>query len=186
MAKYTDNFKNFNELIPQDIAYLNRIYELQSYRVQIKNFLDTHKPYFMYDGQQYFIEDIASYHIHAGDYARKDKPKGGHSNYGGNKLDCFNPEIIKHGPLGAKDVLFYNSRNANLTKPSSIYPEIWSEFVCDLKAIEVMASANVYVSEDAPGVLTFRGKTAEGLDLVVHYHIESKRVRSHYPDSEKF
>lgn len=68
--------------------------------------MDTHKPYFVYENEKYFIENIASYDIHAGDYTRKEKPKGGHSNYNGNKLDCFNLEIIKHGPFGAKDVLF--------------------------------------------------------------------------------
>ena len=70
-----------------------------------------------------------AYHIHAGEYARKDKRKGGHSNYGGNKLDCFKPEVIKNGPIRAKDVRFYNSRNPSLTKASSIYPEAWPEFV---------------------------------------------------------
>ena len=49
-----------------------------------------------------------------------------------------------------------------------------------------MSPPNVYISEDASGVLTFKGKTSEGLDLVIHYYIESKRIRSHYPDSEKF
>lgn len=117
---------------------------------------------------------------------RKEKPKGGHSNYGGDKLDYFKPQLIKHGALGAKDVLFCNSRNSSLTKPSSIYPEAWSEFVCDLKAIEVMMSKNIDISLDSPGVLTFRGKTSEGLDVVVHYDIAYKRIRTHYPDLEKF
>ena len=182
LAKYTDNFNNLEILIPEDIAYLNRIYELQSYRAQIKNFLNTHKPYFIYEGQQYFIEDIASYHIHAGDYARKDAPKGGHSNYGGDKLNYFKPEIIKNGPLGAKDVLFYNSRNINLTKPSSIYPESWSEFVCDLKVIEVMMSGNVVIEIDVDrGIINFEGCTFEGLNIRIGYDIKAKRIKTHYP-----
>ena len=79
-----------------------------------------------------------------------------------------------------------DSRYANKIKDSSIYPEIWSEFICDLKAIEVMISNNIDISQDSPGVLTFRGKTSEGLDVVVHYDVAHKRIRSHYPDSEKF
>ena len=186
LAKYTDNFKNLENLIPEDICYLNRVHELQPYRAQIKNFLDTHKPYFIYERQQYFIEDVASYHIHAGDYYRKNPPKGAHSNYGGHKLDCFKPEVIKHGPIGAKDVLFYNSRNINIIKPSSIYPEAWSEFMCDLKAIEVMMSKNADVLNDGFGSVKITGKTTEGLDLVIYYDIAHKRIKSHYPDSEKF
>jgi len=146
----------------------------------------TQKPYFIYEGEQYFIEDIASYHIHAGDYFRKNAPRGGHSNFNGSKLDHFQPTITKHGPLGATDVVFYNSRNSNLTKPSSIYPESWSELTCDLKAIEMMTSKETDIFINAPGILSFAGKTAEGLNVVAYYDIANKRIRSHYPDSEKF
>ncbi len=187
LAKYTDNFKNLENLIPEDIYYLNRIYELQTYRTEIKNFLDIHKPFFMYNDEQYFIEDIASYHIHAGDYYRKDSPKGGHSNYGGHKLDYFNLELIKNGPLGAKDVIFYNSRNIQLTKPSSLYPETWSEFICDLKAIEAMMNkqAIIKISENLK-TLEIIGYTTEGLEIKIFYDIANKRIKSHYPDLENF
>ncbi len=117
---------------------------------------------------------------------RKDKPKGGHSNFNGSKLDYFKPTINKEGLLGAQDVTFYNSRSIHLTKLSSLYPENWSEFVCDLKAIEVMTNINTEIFEKIPGVLTFTGKTLEGLDLVIHYDVANKRIKSHYPDSEKF
>ncbi len=186
LAKYTNDFKNLGELIPADIAYLNRVYDLQPYRAQIKHFLDTHKPYFVYEGQTYFIEDIASYHIHAGEYLRKAAPKGGHSNFGGNKLVYFDPKVIKHGPLGAQDVVLHNSRNSNLTKPSSLYPQDWSEFMCDLKAIEVMTSEKVEIFQDRPGVLTFRGKTLSELDMIVHYDMGNKRITSHYLELENF
>lgn len=186
LAKYTDNFKNLENLIPEDICYLNRVHELQPYRAQIKNFLDTHKLYFVYENEKYFIEDIASYHIHAADYYRKDAPKGGHSNFGGHKLGYFRPQIIKNGPIGTKDVVFYNPRNLNLIKKSTIYPEIWSEFVCDLKAIEVMMSKDTDILNDGFGSLKITGKTTEGLDLIIYYDIAHKRIKSHYPDSEKF
>ncbi|MBP6869397.1 hypothetical protein KBC04_00725 [Candidatus Babeliales bacterium] len=186
LAKYTDNFKNLENLILEDVCYLNRIYELQPYRAQIKNFLDLHKLYFMYNNEKYFIEDIASYHIHAGDYYRKQAPKGGHSNFGGNKLDYFNPTITKDGPLGAKDVIFYNSRKPNIYKDSTIYPEDLSEFTCDLKAIEMMLSKSVEISERTAGTLIISGKTPEGLDIIVHYDIANKRIKTHYPDVEKF
>jgi hypothetical protein len=187
LAKYTENFQKLDNLIAQDICYLNRVYELQTYRAQIKNFLDLHKPYFIFNNQIYFIEDIASYHIHAGDYFRKEKPKGGHSNYGGNKLDYFKPTINKHGPLGTKDVIFYNPRNSSLIKPSSIYPEALSEFACDLKAIEVMRSIDTKVFQSVDGkTITFQGKTYDGLDIVVYYDIANKRIKSHFIDSEKF
>lgn len=182
LAKYTNNFQNLNELIPQDIAYLNRIYELQPYRAQIKNFLDTHKPYFMHDGQQYFIEDIASYHIHAGDYYCKDAPKGGHSNYGGHQLDCFKLKLIKNGPLGTKKVTFYNPRLSDVTKDSSIYPEAWPEYICDLKAIEVMTSGNTEIEVDLiKGIINFEGCTSEGLNIRIGYDIKTKRIKTHYP-----
>jgi len=186
LAKYTDNFTNIEHCIPEDIYYLNRIHELQEYRTQIKNFLDTYKPYFIYEGQAYFIEDIASYHIHAAEYYRKDAPKGGHSNHCGNKLNYFKPRTNKQNLLGAKEVRFYNSRDPNKIKDSSIYPEIWSEYLCDLKAIELMRSEYVEITERIKGTLTFRGKTPDGLDIVVHYDIVNKRIKSHYPDSEKF
>ena len=177
---------NLENLISEDILYLNRIYELQPYRAQIKNFLDVHKLYFMHEGQAYFIEDIASYHIHAGDYYRKDPPRGGHSNFNGSKLNHFKLTVNKNGPLGTKDVMFYNSRKIHLTKPSSLYPETWSEFVCDLKALEVMMDNTTKITEDTVGVLTLFGKTSEGLEIIVHYDIANKRIKSHYPDLEKF
>ncbi|MGZ7044394.1 MAG: hypothetical protein ACXVHO_09275 [Methanobacterium sp.] len=185
LAKYTNNFQNLDKLLPYDIAYFNRIYELQAYRAQIKNFLDTYKPYFVYEGQQYGIEDIASYHIHAADSLIKQAPKGGHSNYGGRALVYFDPQVIKYGPLGTKKLRFYNSRNLDHFKDSSIYSEAWPEFVCDLKAIEVMMSKSVEISEKIKGTLTFKGKTIEGLDLLVHYDVINKRIKSHYPDLEK-
>ena len=187
LAKYTDNFKNLENLIPEDILYLNRIYELQSYRAQIKNFLDIHKPYFMYDGQKYFIEDIASYHIHAADYFRKDAPKGGHSNYGGHKLDYFKPTINKQNPIGAKEVRFYNSRYANKIKDSSIYPETWSEYMCDLKAIAAMTNSKAVITKSEDGTtLEITGYSIEGLEIKIFYDIAKKRIKSHYPDSERF
>ena len=186
LSRLTQNFTNLDNLIPEDIQYLNRIHSLGPYRAQIKEFLDIHKPYFIYEEQVYFLEDIASYHIHAADYFIKKAPRGGHSNYQGNKINYFNPIVDKEGPLGAKDVIFYNSRNSELFKPSSLYPEAWSEYLCDLKAIEVMMSNDSNISKETPGVLTFFGKTSEGLEIIVHYDIANKRLRSHYPDLEKF
>ncbi len=186
LAKYTNNFTNVENLIIEDICYLNRIYELQTYRTQIKNFLETHKPYFMHDGIIYPIEDIASYHIHAGDYYRKDPPKGGHSNPRGKNLDYFQPTINKQNSLGAKEIRFYNSRNENKIKDSSIYPETWSEYNCDLKAINLLQSQHVEITERTRGTLTCIGKTSEDLDIIVHYDIAHKRIKSHYPNSEKF
>jgi hypothetical protein len=159
---------------------------LQTYRAQIKNFLETHKPYFIHDGTIYPIEDIASYHIHAGDYYRKSAPKGGHSNPGGNNLNYFNPQVNKYGPLGTQDVIFYNSRNIHITKPSSLYPANWSELVCDLKAIEMMMSNKIKIIEDPIGTLTLFGKTSDCLEIIIHYDIAQKRIKSHYPDSEAF
>ncbi len=182
LAKYTNDFKNLGELIPADIAYLNRVYDLQIYRAQIKNFLDTHKPYFVHEGQTYFIEDIASYHIHAGDYFLKYQPAGAHSNYGGNKLTHFDFEVLKDGPLGTKDILLRNSRFKHQEKPSSIYPESWTEYMCDLKAIEVMTSgkANIAIDLDK-GIINFEGCTEEGLRIRIGYDIKSKRIKTHYP-----
>ena len=182
MAKYTNDFKNLGELIPEDIAYLNRIYDLQPYRAQIKNFLDTHKPYFVYEGKTYFIEDIASYHIHAGEYFLKYQPAGAHFNYGGNKLTHFDFEVLKDGPLGTKDILLRNSRFKHQEKPSSIYPESWTEYMCDLKAIEVMTSgkANIAIDLDK-GIINFEGCTEEGLRIRIGYDIKSKRIKTHYP-----
>lgn len=189
LAKHTENFKNIENLIPEDIYYLNRIYELQPYRAQIKKFLDTHKLYFMHENEKYFIEDIASYHIHAGDYFRKNLPRGGHSNFNGSKLNHFKPTVNKHGPLGTKDLIFHNSRNVNLTKKSAIYPKAWSEFVCDLKAIEVMMSENIKIlksSSIGSEIFKITGTTKEGLDLIIYYDIAHKRIKSHYPDLENF
>jgi len=186
LSRLTQSFTNLDNLIPEDIQYLNRIHSLGPYRAQIKEFLDIHKPYFIHEEQVYFLEDIASYHIHAADYFVKKAPRGGHSNYQGNKINYFNPTINKQSSLGAKEVRFYNSRHVNEIKDSSIYPETWSEYVCDLKAIEVMRSEYVEISERTKGTLTFKGKSTEGLDIVVHYDIANKRIKSHYPNSEKF
>ena len=148
LAKHTNNFKNLDNLIPEDICYLNRVHELQSYRAQIKKFLDTHKPYFIHDEHVYFIDDIASYHIHAGDYFLKYQPAGAHSNYGGNKLTHFDFEVLKDGPLGTKDIILRNSRLKHHEKSSSIYPETWTEYMCDLKAIEVMTNGKANIAVD--------------------------------------
>ncbi len=109
-------------------------------------------------------------------------PKGGHSNYGGNRLVYFQPTVNIHGSLGAQDVVFYNSRNFNLTKPSSLYPQDWSEFMCDLKAIEVMMSKNaiVNVSEDLSS-LEIIGSTNEGLKIRIIYDIFNQRIKTHHP-----
>jgi len=181
LSKITDNFKNLDNLIPEDILYLNRIYELQEYRSQIKGFLDTHKPYFTHDGNTYFIEDIASYHIHAGDYFVKKQPRGGHSNFGGQKLNYLNPELIINGPLGSKDVLFKNSRNSKLFKKSGVYPENWSEYKCDLKAIEVMMNKKIVTKSDNLKSLNIVGYTLDGLEIKVCYDISTKRIITHHP-----
>ena len=161
-----------------DIAYLNRIYELQTYRAQIKNFLDKHQFYFEYEGQLYFIEDIASYHIHAADALIKQAPKAGHSNYGGKALVYFDLEVTTHGPLGAQDVILRNFRNPNLTKPSSLYPQDWPEFVCDLKALEVMMSKDSDIQMDlSKGNINIEGCTPEGLNIRVCYDIKNKRIK---------
>ena len=168
--------------MPQDIAYLNRIYELQVYRAQIKNFLDTYKPYFIFQGQQYGIEDIASYHIHAADALIKQAPKGGHSNYGGKALVYFDPQIIENGPLGAQDIILYNFRNLNLTKKTTVYSQDWPEFVCDLKALEVMMNDKtiIKISKDQK-ILEFIGFTTEGLRIRIYYDIVNKRIKTHHP-----
>ncbi|MBP6870156.1 hypothetical protein KBC04_04700 [Candidatus Babeliales bacterium] len=181
LAKYTNNFKNLENLILEDACYLNRIYELRIYRAQIKNFLDLHKLYFMYNNKKYYIEDIASYHIHAGDYSIKERPKGGHSNYAGNKLDYFNLTITKNGPLGVKDVIFYNSRKPSIYKESSIYPENWSEYTCDLKAIEATTSSGAEFEADlSKGIINITGQTSEGLKIKTCYDIKTRRIKTHY------
>ena len=147
----------------------------------------TQKPYFIYEGEQYFIEDIASYHIHAGDYFRKDRPGGGHSNYGGHKLHHFKSTINKYGPLGSTDVVFYNSRNANLIKPSSIYPEDWSEFTSDFKAIEALRKNNAIITKNETGaILEIVAYSDENLEIKIFYDIAHKKISSHYPNSETF
>ena len=143
--------------------------------------VDTHKPYFIHDNQTYFIEDIASYHIHAGDYFIKKSPKGGHSNYDGNKLDCFNPTVNELGPLGSKYVTFYNSRFASENKKSSIYPEAWSEYICDLKTIEIILSNKkiIKISDDLKS-FNITGYTSEGLEIKICYDILAKRIKTHH------
>ena len=42
------------------------------------------------------------------------------------------------------------------------------------------------ILNDGFGSLKITGKTTEGLDLVIYYDIAHKRIKSHYPDSEKF
>ena len=182
LSRLTQNFTNLDNLIPEDIQYLNRIHSLGPYRAQIKEFLDIHKPYFIYKEQVYFLEDIASYHIHAADYFVKKAPRGGHSNYQGNKINYFNPKINNQNYLGVKEVRFYNSRYANKIKDSSIYPERWSEFMCDLKAIEVIFSNRAEFATDiSKGVINIRGYTSEGLKIQVGYDIKTKRIKTHYP-----
>lgn len=183
LAKYTNNFSSVEELISEDILYLNRIYELQTYRAQIKNFLDAHNLFFVHEGKQYFIADIASYHIHAGDYFRKDKPDGAHSNFGGYKLGYFSPELIKKGPLNTSDMILHNSRFKNRVKPSCIYSEEWSEFICDLKAIEVMTSNTAEIVLNKTGTtFIIKGSTSENLEIIIYYDIKNKRIKTHYPN----
>jgi hypothetical protein len=135
----------------------------------------------MHDGIIYPIEDIASYHIHAGDYYRKERPSGAHSNYGGNQLNYFNPQIQSHGPLGVQDAMLFNSRNRNLKKPSSLYPESWSEFVCDLNAIKVMMSDTAEFSVDlSKGIINITGYASQGIKIQIGYDIKTKRIKTHF------
>jgi len=137
----------------------------------------------MYEEQKYFIEDIASYHIHAGEYFEKNKPSGCHSNYGGHKFDYFKPQLMKNGPLGSKDIVFYNSQNSALIKKSSVYPEKWSEFICDIKAIEVLTSKNIEAELSKNGsTLILQGLTSDNLKIKIYYDIAAKRIKTHYPD----
>ena len=143
--------------------------------------VDTHKPYFIHDNQTYFIEDIASYHIHAGDYFIKNNPSGAHSNYGGNKLDYFDPELLKKGPLGTASLKLYNSRFINNFKESSIYPQGWTEYMCDLKAIEVIMSATAEIDVDlVKEIINLQGHTSEGLKIRIGYDIKTKRIKTHF------
>ena len=97
------------------------------------------------------------------------------------ELDYFKPQVTQHGPLDAKDVIFYNSRFKNRTKPSSIYPETWSEYVCDLKAIEVAMSNNVEIRLNKNGsAFVFTGKTSDNLEILIHYDIQTKRIKTHH------
>lgn len=157
-----------HELIQEDIMYLNRVYNLQTYKQELLKFLQEHRPFFIYEGQKYYVEDVASYHIHAGDYFLKHNPDGGHSNYGGNKLDHFSSQLIKHGPAGSKDLLFTNPRNKNRTKKSSIYPEAWSELLCDLKAIEAMTSNQISIKKsDDLKMINITGFTPEKIEIKI-------------------
>jgi len=132
--------------------------------------------------QRYYIEDISSYHIHAGDYFLKKPPRGGHSNHGGNKLNCFNPIITKHGSCETKDLLFRNSRFADEIKDSTVYSEAWSEYFCDLKAIEAMMSDKAEFEIDSiKNIINIKGNTLEGLKIHISYDIKAKRITTHYP-----
>ncbi|AXK61028.1 hypothetical protein [Candidatus Chromulinivorax destructor] len=182
LAKKTANFTNMHELIQEDIMYLNRVYNLQTYKQELLKFLQEHRPFFIYEGQKYYVEDVASYHIHAGDYFLKHNPDGGHSNYGGNKLDHFSSQLIKHGPAGSKDLLFTNPRNKNRTKKSSIYPEAWSELLCDLKAIEAMTSNQISIKKsDDLKMINITGFTPEKIEIKICYDIANKRIKTHHP-----
>lgn len=95
----------------------------------------------------------------------------------------FNPQLIKNGPLGTIDVMLYNSRSKNRKKPSSIYPESWSEFICDLKAIEMMMTKNAEIRLNKNGTsFVITGTTSDGLEIVVHYDIQAKRIKTHHPN----
>jgi len=49
-----------------------------------------------------------------------------------------------------------------------------------------MMNQNTTVSVINAGTLTFEGETIEGIDIVIHYDIANKRIKSHYPDLEKY
>ena len=186
IAKLTDNFKKLDRLNNHDILRINNIIELSESKNKIKKFLDIHKPYFIHENSIYFVKDIAFYHIHAGEYFLEKSPSGGHSNFGGNKLDCFRPKTIQEGPFGTKYVVLHNSRFPYKCKESSIYPETWSEYRCDLEALNLMRSQDVKILGNNLKYFTFRGKTSEGLDIIVHYDVSTKTIKSHYPDAKKF
>jgi len=98
-------------------------------------------------------------------------------------LACFNPVVIKHGPFGTKDLAYKNSRFPEKVKEASIYPEEWSELMCDLKAIEALTSSNLIcrLSEDKK-TFDITGYTKEGLEVKIFYDVVNKRIKSHYPD----
>ena len=104
------------------------------------------------------------------------------SSYGGYKLDHFSPTLIKNGPIGSKDLLLTNPRNENRAKRSCVYPENWSEFACDLKALEViMSSKNIIKMSENFKSLNITGYTSEGLEIKICYDILTKRIKTHHP-----
>lgn len=80
----------------------------------------------------------------------------------------------------------YNSRLKNRTKPSSIYSQAWSEYMCDLKAIEIITNPNAEIRLNKNGTsYIITGKTSDNLEILIHYDIQTKRIKTHYPNIDK-
>ncbi|MGZ7044392.1 MAG: hypothetical protein ACXVHM_07345 [Methanobacterium sp.] len=89
--------------------------------------------------------------------------------------------------MGAQDIILCNFRNLNLTKKTTVYSQDWPEFVCDLKAIEVMMSKDAVITKSENGTtLEIIGYSTEGLEIKIFYDIAKRRIKSHYPDSKRF
>ena len=68
----------------------------------------------------------------------------------------------------------------NRTKKSGIYPEVWSECVCDLKALEAIMSDQAKFTLNN-GVFEIESWTNDGLSIQIYYDISTKRIKTHYP-----
>ncbi|MBP6869752.1 hypothetical protein KBC04_02635 [Candidatus Babeliales bacterium] len=132
---------------------------------------------------KYEIEEISSFQIHVGFYSPTKRPRGAHSNTLGKSLEYFNPATIFTDTSGVKDLLLRNGRFPHLTKFSTVYPEHWSIFECDKKAIEVAMNPESKVVRILPhGLLKIIGTTPENIEIVVFYEMKTKKLRMHYPN----
>ncbi len=175
---------SFHKIGVIDPEELDRKHASIPYNFKIHNFLQVVQPHFRdKHGNIYYVKDFSSVQIHAGDYSIMNRPRGGHSNFGGHNLDYFNPLTVRVGYLDTKDLLLRNARFPNLIKFSYVYPESWSEYLCDLKAIEALMSDDAQIMPaNVAGVLKIVGHTSENLEIVIFYEIKTQKIRMHYPN----
>jgi len=76
-----------------------------------------------------------------------------------------------------------NPRNSKRMKKSGVYPEAWSEFMCDLKALEaIMSDEAEFDIDKIHNTINIIGYTPEGIKIRAFYDIKNKRIKSHYPE----
>ena len=190
LSTKTQNFTNVSSLTKAEIYYVNKIHYAQQANNYTKAFIETIKPTITFVNPDtniesvYQVKGIAFNHVHIGEYGGRKNPNGCHCMPEYLANETFNPIFIKDGPHGTKYITIHNPINPDkYNKDTSIYPIDWSHEKCDMKMFEALLGEKLFIEKDKQrvNVLNIIGFTKQGMEIWIHYNIDTGIITSHYP-----